>query len=401
MKELTTDINVKSFDEALALENSMKLEKIVPGYNNLQQLSWLREALRRAQSVGRVVTPLGLGTGWLISEDLVLTNNHVINSQPKASTCWIEFNYEVDWQGKPAPVDRYEIKNLVKTSEILDYSILSVKGRPGEKYGVTDIKKAKKPSLTSSATHYPVVIQHPRGGFKQVALTDNLLVTMDQTYVWYTTDTEPGSSGSPVYDQFWRPFALHHAGGPKRLDDGRVVILNEGIILSEVVADAGDVIGFSEHLPNVVSDLISSGCFELDAQAVNLDWYLNNPRLHNAIKLDARGDNEIAILIAAAAGVAAGAAVAHWGHVTSKENIDTSDVLKLSLSSSYAIEIPNAEAMSTNMLFERFYHELQLEKAKSYLKDVGRDNPYFEFASLAAAFLAGVAAGAVAYKAGK
>lgn len=401
MKELTTDINVKSFDAAFAIENSMKLEKIVPGYNNLQQLSWLREALRRAQSVGRIVTPLGLGTGWLISEELVLTNNHVIDSQPKSSTCWIEFNYEVDWQGKPAPVDRCEIEDLVKTAKFLDYSILSVKGRPGEKYGFTDIRKSKRPSLTSSATHYPVVIQHPRGGFKQVALTDNLLVTVGQTQVWYTTDTEPGSSGSPVYDQLWRPFALHHAGGPKRLDDGRVVILNEGIILSEVVADAGDIIGFSEHLSNVVSDLISSGCFDPDAQAVDLDWYLNNPRLHSAIKLDGRGDNEIAMLLAAASGVAAGAAAAHWAHVTSKENVDTSDILKLNFSSSYAVEVPGVEAMSADMIFEYLYHELKSEEAKSYLKGVGRDNPYFEFASLAAAFLSGVAAGAVAYKAGK
>ena len=101
---------------------------------------------------------------------------------------------------------------------------------------------------------------------------------------------------------------MHHAGGPKRLNDGRVVILNEGIILSGVIADAGDVLGFSEHLPNVLSDLISSGCFDLDAQAVDLDWYISNPRIHNAIKLDARGDNEIAMLIAAGAGVAAGAA---------------------------------------------------------------------------------------------
>lgn len=401
MKELTIGMNVKGFEAAFASENSMKLEKIVPGYNNLQQLSWLREALRRAQGIGRVVTPSGLGTGWLISDDLVLTNNHVVGSKPKSGTCWIEFNYEVDWQGNPAPVERYEINDLAKTSKVLDYSILSVKGRPGEKYGFTDIRNAKRPLLTSSATHYPVIIQHPRGGFKQVALTDNLLVTMDETYAWYTTDTEPGSSGSPVFDQLWRPFALHHAGGPKRLEDGRVVILNEGIILSQVVADAVDILGFSEHVPNVVSDLISSGCFDLDAQAVDLDWYLSNPRLHNAIKYDTRGDNEIGPLIAAAAGVAAGAAAAHWAHVTSKEKVSPSRALTITLSPSYAVEILNAEDMSSDMLFEYLYNELRAEKAKPYLKDVGSDKPYFEVAALAAAFLAGVAAGAAAYKAGK
>lgn len=390
--------DLRRFDNALAKENRERLEKIVPGYNNLQQLSWLREGLRLAQTVGRIVTPDGLGTGWLISEELILTNNHVIPTHPTPGQCWIEFNYEVDWRGTPLPIDRFEITGLVKTSLPLDYSIVAVKGRPGEKYGFNNILDAKRPTLDSSATHYPVIVQHPRGEFKQVALTDNVLVTLDETLVWYTTDTEPGSSGSPVFDQFWRPFALHHAGGPKRLADGKVVILNEGIILERVVSDARDILGKTEHLRSVVSDLLISGWFRSETQEPDLNWYMSNPRLHNAIKLEARGNDEIGPLLAAAAGVAAGAAAAHWAHVTSKEK--TPENLTLTLGGTGYVEVSNPQNYTITGMFEHLYERLQTDPLRQQLRQIGRDRPYYEVAPLAAAFIAGVAAGAAAYRAG-
>ena len=377
------------------------LEKIA-GYNNLQQLSWLREGIRLAAGVGRIVTPDGLGTGWLISDELVLTNNHVVAHAPV--DCRIEFNYELDWNGLPTVVERFEIDQLVKTDQALDYSILSVKGRPGDTFGFVDILGARAPSLTSSATRYPVVVQHPRGGYKQVCLTDNHLVACDDTFAWYTTDTEPGSSGSPVYDQLWRPFALHHAGGPKRLDDGRLVVLNEGIILARIVEHARDVLGGSERLRSVMSDLLLSGCFDPDVRPVSLDWYMANPRLQDALKADSRGDKEVAMLLAAAAGVAAGAAAAHWADVTSKEGAPKGDVttmtLKAGKSKSIKIRMPGDER-SVIEVFDEIFQQANREEAHKVLASIGHDQPYYEVAGLAAAFLAGVAAGAAAYKAGK
>lgn len=398
MKFPSREINNSRFADAIAIENPGRLEKIVPGYNNLQQLSWLREGLRISQTVGRVVTQDCLGTGWLISDELLLTNNHVIDKQPASGTCWIEFNYEVDWRGTQMPVDRYEITDLLKTNAALDYSILSVKGRPGQKYGYNNIFDAKRPALSSSATHYPVIIQHPRGEFKQIALTDNTLITMDDTFVWYTTDTEPGSSGSPVYDQLWRPFALHHAGGPKRLDDGSIVILNEGIILDCVVSDAPEILGKREYLRSAVSDLLLSGCFRADTQEPTLEWYMSNPRLDNAIKLQAQGNKEIAPLLAAVAGVAAGAAAAHWGHSTSKEKYPKK--IALTVSSSVSLEVSHPETYTITSMFEHLYDKLESESMRQKFTHLGQDRSYYEVAPLAAAFLAGVAAGSAAYRMG-
>ena len=39
-------------------------------------------------------------------------------------------------------------------------------------------------------------------------------VNQNQARVRYRTNTEPGSSGSPVFDQNWNLVALHHSGEP-------------------------------------------------------------------------------------------------------------------------------------------------------------------------------------------
>jgi hypothetical protein len=382
-------------------QETVTLEKIHK-YNNLQYLSWLDEAIRLARTVGRIAIPgVGYGTGWLISEDLALTNNHVIERSPRPGSCWIEFNYEIDWKGNKAPVDRYEILELVGTNAQLDYSIVRIKDRPGEKYGFNNILDAKRPSLDSSAARFPVIIQHPQGGYKKIALTENELWTLDETYVWYTTDTEPGSSGSPVYDQLWRPFALHHAGGPKRLDDGTMVILNEGIILERIVADARDVLGTRETLTTIMGDLLKSEVFSRDLDNLDLEWYIKNPRVDQAIRLEAKGDDELAGVLAAAAGVAAGAAAAHWAHVTSKRE-SLNERVSIKLGVSIDLEIQEPEKYSQNEMFQHIYNHLTGEDNREEMKRLIEQELRKEaVGTLAGIFLAGVAAGAAAYKAGK
>ena len=61
------------------------------------------------------------------------------------------------------------------------------------------------------------IVQHPRGEYKRVAVRNNLVSAADETTVRYFTDTDYGSSGSPVCDDQWRVVALHR--GARRAKD--------------------------------------------------------------------------------------------------------------------------------------------------------------------------------------
>ena len=65
------------------------------------------------------------------------------------------------------------------------------------------------------------IIQHPGGGPKQIALYHNVVVYSDERVVQYLTDTLPGSSGSPCFNDAWEVVALHHSGGWLREPGGK------------------------------------------------------------------------------------------------------------------------------------------------------------------------------------
>jgi endonuclease G len=84
------------------------------------------------------------------------------------------------------------------------------------------------------------IVQHPDGRYKEVVLRENRLAARLDLVLHYVADTEPGSSGSPVFNNEWEVIALHHWGGPWRQSaDGHVLDreVNEGIRISAIVND--------------------------------------------------------------------------------------------------------------------------------------------------------------------
>lgn len=77
---------------------------------------------------------------------------------------------------------------------------------------IADLAKPKRATTVN-------IIQHPRGGLKQIAFRRNEVIEIpdgQKDFLYYTTDTEPGSSGSPCFNDQWELIALHHSGVPKR-----------------------------------------------------------------------------------------------------------------------------------------------------------------------------------------
>jgi hypothetical protein len=76
---------------------------------------------------------------------------------------------------------------------------------------------------------YVSIIQHPSGERKQVALRENQVIDVLDNFAHYRTDTSPGSSGSPVFNDQWEIVALHHSGIPKKDAQGRILATNGAV----------------------------------------------------------------------------------------------------------------------------------------------------------------------------
>lgn len=213
------------------------LEKIV-GANNLKNIAWLRTGLARSRSVCRVVTPQGIGTGFVVPGERVWTNHHVIPDAATASESRLEFGYEVNEAGLLAEPVRYGLKPAsLRANAELDYCVVEIDPSaaqvPLAEWGCLEFETGAVPEVGEHVT----IIQHPAGGPKQIAITANQVVAVFEHRLQYTTDTLPGSSGSPVFNDDWKVVALHHAGGNLvKNAQGVKHFANEGILASTVLA---------------------------------------------------------------------------------------------------------------------------------------------------------------------
>jgi V8-like Glu-specific endopeptidase len=226
--------------EELAIPEEVGLEKIL-GVNNLKQISWIERGLQVSKCVCRILTPKGLGTGFLIAPDLLMTNHHVIRDTDTAAQTTIEFNYQHDFEGNVLPSCRYKLDaTRFHSNKDLDYTIVGVPRNPDnpalESWGHAFLN----PHADPVPGEHVIIIQHPNGGLKQIVLTANQVVNLWEHRLHYTTDTMPGSSGSPVFNDLWQVIAIHHAGGKLQVNaKGDKRFANEGILMSAIKADAG------------------------------------------------------------------------------------------------------------------------------------------------------------------
>lgn len=72
----------------------------------------------------------------------------------------------------------------------------------------------------------------------KISTHDNDLLDYDDVKIHYRAPTQPGSSGSPVFDRRWRVLGLHHAGSDRmaRLHGDGVHAANEGIRVDSIRA---------------------------------------------------------------------------------------------------------------------------------------------------------------------
>ena len=85
------------------------LEKVIGGQPTFLPISFLQVGLERSRSIARVNSPRGVGTGFLIHGNLLITNNHVIGSEADAKQSVIWFNYQRTPAGVEEPIAEFDL----------------------------------------------------------------------------------------------------------------------------------------------------------------------------------------------------------------------------------------------------------------------------------------------------
>jgi hypothetical protein len=234
----------------LANVGKAPFEKVF-GHNPFMPFQAWKLALECAKSVCRVEDALdqGVGTGFVVrgralgsslpDEPLLVTNAHVLSPKGdddslRPQDAHVVFYANVDKTGK---AHSSGIKKVLWHSapDRLDATIARLEKAPRVGTGLS-----LAPGLPSPDSHQKVyVIGHPSGGGLMFSLNDNDLLdhgAPDDPRVHYRTATEPGSSGSPVFNGAWQLIALHHEGANDmaKIHGVGAYEANEGIALGNI-----------------------------------------------------------------------------------------------------------------------------------------------------------------------
>jgi S1-C subfamily serine protease len=224
------------------------LEKVW-GDTGYKSLEWLLQAVARTRSVARLGPNMfeGWGSGFLVDgswiddswsdRKLLLTNAHVCTNDPEVQA---QYPYPKGAEentatflgslGQGAEPIQSKVNEVLWTSppSELDASLLEIADVP---------KGAEKAPLAAEIPSFEVwpekrvnILGHPQGLSLRVSLQDNNLVSVGERYLHYQTPTDPGSSGSPIFNQNWELVGIHHSASKEKQ-------ANEGIRLDRILEE--------------------------------------------------------------------------------------------------------------------------------------------------------------------
>jgi endonuclease G len=233
--------------------------------------AFIERAVRAADAVGRLTVPQytrgrpfggqAYGTAWLITRSLLVTNHHVVaarfegdpplapgdlSRQASETVVWLDYRTE------SSTYVEVGVAELVCADPDLDYAFLRLK-RPLAR---RPLPLAPRGTTIAKGDRLNI-IQHPQGGPLKYAIRGNRYVGTGgggEGYILrYLTDTEPGSSGSPVFNDNWNVIGLHRAATPisppQSHPEGVAYMNNEGVSIHAIL----------DHIPSQVAQEIAGG----------------------------------------------------------------------------------------------------------------------------------------------
>lgn len=241
---LITDFGDQQAEIGPAIEwqgpDDVELQSFLKPQPDMMDIGFLKQAITRSASVCKVeISPLNKsGTGFLITDTLVLTNYHVLGQTDEevknnAAQVVLRFGYTEE-NDNQLTYDCFHLnaKQPILThspaNNGLDYVLLQVESNITQISEIQPAPYTLKPPSKGMGVH---ILQHPQGDTMKLAINNNGITGIypPQGLIQYVTRAFGGSSGSPCFNDNWEVVALHHAERAKSF--GKI---REGILLSAI-----------------------------------------------------------------------------------------------------------------------------------------------------------------------
>jgi V8-like Glu-specific endopeptidase len=156
-------------------------------------------------------------TGFLVSKNLLLTNNHCLEKStsfsrlPQGNDCSdIEIQFDFNLQGALEKTTRTRCLRVRGNDPILDYALLQLDPNNIKVSGIERRwLKFKDAALSNPAK--VVIIHHPAGLAKKISYNCDLYPRTEND-LEHNCATASGSSGAPVLNDQWEVIGLHYKG---------------------------------------------------------------------------------------------------------------------------------------------------------------------------------------------
>jgi endonuclease G len=236
-------------------EAQQAFEKVI-GELDIQHCWFLTRGSQMRRTVGRVHLyqngrRAGSASGFLVAQNLFVTNQHVLDSLSTAKESRVEFDYEETYTGELLPSASFDFApdTLFLSSPAqggLDYALVAVntQARPDSFRADANLTEFGFNLLIRQEGKIAIgetinIIHHPEGQPRQVSLRENRLLAMqtlklEDVWMHYETDTQPGSSGSPLFNSQWQVVGIHHMAVEKRDKDGNILAIGGDIWTQEM-----------------------------------------------------------------------------------------------------------------------------------------------------------------------
>jgi len=282
--------------------DGLALERII-GKSDLLDINYLDLGRLASKSVCRIQVRdsvgrmLGHGTGFMVSSDLLLTNNHVLDSIESSTKSLAEFNFEDDLDFIPKSVKIFSLNptKFFYTNVDLDFTLISVNHTSTDATLLDEFGYLRLIGDSGKALlgEHVSIIHHPNGRPKSITLRSNKVVDVFENFVHYESDTQRGSSGSPVFNDHWLVLALHHSSVLKRDDMGNPLTMDNQLWTSDMGEDklgwvANEGVRISKILKNLKE---KSDWTQQEERIISKIWHEPGPDLLFNDDVDDKIDN--------------------------------------------------------------------------------------------------------------